>query len=209
MAKDYLEEMLGENENILLRARKHWSVLFGNIVLEIVLIIALLVISFVLLPLVAFPVVPLGLTLVIVPLVGMVRDVLLWYNRQYVVTNRRVIQTSGVFSKDVVDSSLEKVNDVKMSQSFWGRLFDYGDIEILTASEVGANVFRSIGEPIRFKTAMLNAKERLGFDGDLPPPAQVMGDIPSLIARLDDLRQKGIISELEFQQKKAELLAKI
>ena len=33
MAKDYLEEMLGKNERILLRARKHWSVLFGNIIL--------------------------------------------------------------------------------------------------------------------------------------------------------------------------------
>lgn len=210
MAKDYLEEMLGENEQILLRARKHWSVLFGNIALEIVLIIALIVASFALLPLVAFPVVPLGFFLVLVPLAGMVRDFLLWYNRQYVVTNRRVIQTSGVFSKDVVDSSLEKVNDVKMSQSFWGRLFDYGDIEILTASEVGANVFRSIGEPVRFKTAMLNAKERLGFDGDLGVQAvHAANDIPSLIARLDDLRQKGIVSEQEFQQKKAELLAKM
>jgi uncharacterized membrane protein YdbT with pleckstrin-like domain len=209
MAKDYLEEMLGENEQILLRARKHWSVLFGNIVLEIFLIIALIVISFVLLPLVAFPVVPLGFVLMLVPLIGMVRDFLIWFNRQYIVTNRRVIQTAGVFSKDVVDSSLEKVNDVKMSQSFWGRLFDYGDIEILTASEVGANVFRSIGEPIKFKTAMLNAKERLGFDDDIRMPASVTSDIPALIARLDDLRQKGIISELEFQQKKAELLAKM
>jgi hypothetical protein len=210
MAKDYLEEMLGENETILLRARKHWSVLFGNIVLEIVLIIALIVISFVLLPLVAFPVVPLGFVLVLVPLAGMVRDFLVWYNRQYIVTNRRVIQTAGVFSKDVVDSSLEKVNDVKMSQSFWGRLFDYGDIEILTASEVGANVFRSIGEPIKFKTAMLNAKERMGFEGELGVPAiHTANDIPSLIARLDDLRQKGIISEQDFQQKKAELLAKM
>lgn len=209
MAKDYLEEMLSENEQILLRARKHWSVLFGNIVLEIFLIIALIVISFLLLPLVAFPVVPLGFVLMLVPLIGMIRDFLIWYNRQYIVTNRRVIQTSGVFSKDVVDSSLEKVNDVKMSQSVWGRLFDYGDIEILTASEVGANVFRSIGEPIKFKTAMLNAKERLGFDDDIRMPASVTSDIPALIARLDDLRQKGIISELEFQQKKAELLAKM
>lgn len=209
MAKDYLEEMLGENETILLRARKHWSVLFGNIVLEIVLIIALIVISFILLPLVAFPVVPLGFVLVLVPLAGMVRDFLVWYNRQYIVTNRRVIQTAGVFSKDVVDSSLEKVNDVKMSQSFWGRLFDYGDVEILTASEVGANVFRSIGEPIKFKTAMLNAKERLGFDELGGQAVHVTNDIPALIARLDDLRQKGIISEAEFQLKKTELLAKM
>ena len=209
MAKDYLEEMLGENEQILLRARKHWSVLFGNIVLEIFLILALIVASFALLPLVAFPVVPLGFALVLVPLVGMVRDFLIWFNRQYIVTNRRVIQTSGVFSKDVVDSSLEKVNDVKLSQSFWGRLFDYGDIEILTASEVGANVFRSIGEPIRFKTAMLNAKERLGFDELGTQSVQAVNDIPFMIASLDDLRKKGIISEVEFQQKKTELLSKM
>jgi uncharacterized membrane protein YdbT with pleckstrin-like domain len=209
MAKDYLEEMLGENEQILLRARKHWSVLFGNIVLEIVLILALIIATFALLPLVAFPVVPLGLFLVLVPLIGMVRDFLVWYNRQYIVTNRRVIQTAGVFSKDVVDSSLEKVNDVKLSQSFWGRLFDYGDIEILTASEVGANVFRSIGQPIKFKTAMLNAKERLGFEDELRVQAPATSDIPSLIARLDDLRKKGLISDEEFQKKKTELLAKM
>ena len=209
MAKDYIEEMLGQNERILLRARKHWSVLFGNIVLEIVLILALIVVAIILTPIVAFPVAPLGFFLVLVPLVGMVRDVLLWYNRQYVVTNRRVIQTAGVFSKDVVDSSLEKVNDVKMSQSFWGRLLDYGDIEILTASEVGANVFRSIGEPIRFKTAMLNAKERLGFENESGVVSQAMTDIPSLIARLDDLRKKGLITEAEFQAKKSELLAKM
>jgi len=209
MAKDYLEEMLGENEQILLRARKHWSVLFGNIILEIVLIIALILAVIALLPVAAFPVAPLGFFLVLVPLAGMARDFLVWYNRQYIVTNRRVIQTAGIFSKDVVDSSLEKVNDVKLSQSFWGRLFDYGDIEILTASEVGANVFRSIGEPIKFKTAMLNAKERLGFEDEMGIQSHVTGDIPSLIARLDDLRQKGIISEEEFQQKKTELLAKM
>jgi hypothetical protein len=208
MAKDYLEEMLGENEQILLRARKHWSVLFGNIVLEIVLIIALVVLSLTLLPLVAFPVVPLGILLVFVPLIGMTRDFLIWYNRQYIVTNRRVIQTAGVFSKDVVDSSLEKVNDVKLSQSFWGRLFDYGDIEILTASEVGANVFRSIGDPVKFKTTMLNAKEQMGYAemGVRPQPEE---DIPALIAKLDGLRKLGVISEAEFQQKKVELLAKM
>jgi len=208
MAKDYLEEMLGENEHILLRARKHWSVLFGNIVLEIFLIIALIVISFLLLPMVAFPVVPLGFVLVLVPLIGMVRDVLIWYNRQYIVTNRRVIQTAGVFSKDVVDSSLEKVNDVKLSQSFWGRMFDYGDVEILTASEVGANVFRSIGGPIEFKTTMLNAKEKLGYD-EMGVRPQIEEDVPTLIAKLDGLRKQGIISEEEFRQKKAELLAKM
>jgi uncharacterized membrane protein YdbT with pleckstrin-like domain len=121
-----------------------------------------------------------------------------------------VIQISGVFRKDVVDSSLEKVNDVKMSQSFFGRLFDYGDVEILTASEIGVNLFKRIGDPVKFKTAMLNAKEQLGFDDEVRAVERhAAADIPTLIAELDELRKKGIISEEEFQRKKTQLLEKI
>jgi uncharacterized membrane protein YdbT with pleckstrin-like domain len=125
------------------------------------------------------------------------------------VTNRRVIQISGVFNKDVVDSSLEKVNDVKMSQSFFGRMFGYGDIEILTASELGVNLFHEIADPIDFKTAMLNAKERMGFEEMGMEMHHTNADIPSMIEKLDILRRRGILSEAEFQQKKAELLAKM
>jgi hypothetical protein len=109
----------------------------------------------------------------------------------------------------VVDSSLEKVNDVKMSQSFLGRMFGFGDIEILTASELGVNLFHEIGDPVGFKTAMLNAKERLGFDSEVGIAAHASKDIPTLIEELDELRKKGIISEAEFQRKKTELLQKM
>lgn len=207
MAKTYLEELLGENEKILLETHQHWFVLFGKIFLEIILIVIIIGGS-----LAAYPFYPMaiyGLILVLVPLIGMMNDILVWRNKAYIVTTHRVIQTAGVFSKDVVDSSLEKVNDVKLSQSFFGRLFGFGDIEILTASELGANLFHEINDPVGFKTAMLNAKERLGFDHEAGVEGHVASDIPSLIARLDDLRKKGIISEGEFQQKKAELLAKM
>ncbi len=105
------------------------------------------------------------------------------------------------------NSSLEKVNDVKLDQSFLGRLFDYGDIEILTASELGANLFKRIGEPIRFKAAMINAKEQLERGGESGFKEAV--NVPEMIAELDQLRQKGILSEEEFQKKKTELLKKI
>ena len=107
-----------------------------------------------------------------------------------------------------MDSSLEKVNDVKMSQSMFGRLFDYGDVEILTASEMGINLFQRIGDPVKFKTAMLNAKEKLGYEGT-SPQAQRDDDIPAQIAELDKLRKQGIVTEAEFQKKKTELLAKM
>ena len=207
MAKTYLEELLGENEQILLETHQHWFVLFGKIFLELVLIAIIVAGS--LIGTTFNPLAIYGLILIIVPLIGMMSDIMVWRNKAYIVTSHRVIQTSGVFSKDVVDSSLEKVNDVKLSQSFFGRLFGYGDIEILTASELGVNLFHEIADPIGFKTTMLNAKERLGFEHEAGLEGHAAPDIPSMIARLDDLRKKGILSEAEFQQKKAELLAKM
>ena len=49
MAKDYLEEMLGKNERNFAASAQALVCSVGNIILEIVLIIALIVISFVLL----------------------------------------------------------------------------------------------------------------------------------------------------------------
>ena len=206
MAKNYLEGLLGENEQILFETHQHWFVLFGKIFLEILLIAFLVGGSIV--ASTFYPIAIYGLILVLIPLIGMLSDVLVWRNKAYIVTNRRVIQISGVFNKDVVDSSLEKVNDVKMSQSFFGRMFGYGDIEILTASELGVNLFHEIADPIEFKTAMLNAKEKMGFD-ELGAMAHAVEDIPTMIEKLDLLRKRGILSEAEFQQKKAELLAKM
>ena len=206
MAKTYLESLLGENEHIVLETHQHWFVLFSRIFVELFLIVVLIVgISA---ASTVYPQAFFGFILVLVPLAGILHDVLVWRNKAYVVTNRRVIQISGVFSKDAVDSSLEKVTDVKLSQSFLGRIFDYGDIEILTASEFGNNLFRQIGNPVKFKTAMLNAKENLGFN-EAGARSQAEDDIPALIAKLDGLRKQGILSEAEFQKKKTELLAKM
>jgi hypothetical protein len=207
MASDYVKSLLGDNERLLVVTRQHWFVLVGSIFLEIIIILVLM--TAVGAAAVFFnPLAAVGFVLLLIPLAYLVRDTLGWFNRQYIITNRRVMQIAGIFSKEVVDSSLEKVNDVKMSQSFFGRLFGYGDIEILTASELGANLFKRIGDPVHFKTAMLNAKERLGFDEDELRPRNG-DDIPALIAELDDLRQRGILSQGEFERKKAELLSKM
>jgi uncharacterized membrane protein YdbT with pleckstrin-like domain len=206
MAKTYIENMLGENERIVLVTRQHGFVLFSSIIAEIVVALIVLVALSALTmfnPLAAF-----GFLLILVPLAIMTRDILAWSNRQYIVTNRRVIQISGIFNKDVFDSSLEKVNDVKMTQSFFGRLFDYGDVEIMTASETGDNLFKRIGDPVKFKTAMLNAKEKLGYEGT-GAHAQRAESIPEQIAELDKLRKQGIVTDAEFQAKKKELLAKM
>jgi uncharacterized membrane protein YdbT with pleckstrin-like domain len=208
MKNKYINTLLGETEKILLVTRQHWFVLFGNIFLElffIVVIVAALTAASVFLS----PFAAIGYVILLIPLGSMVRDILIWYFRQYIVTNRRVMQINGIINKNVIDSSLEKVNDVKMSQSFFGRIFNFGSVEILTASELGVNLFQRIEDPVHFKTAMLNAKEKLGYHEDGIRSQSSSQDIPGMIASLDELRKQGILTEDEFLQKKAALLNKL
>jgi len=205
----YVESLLGEREKIILIAHQHWFILVRAIVLEIIIIlilIALTIIAGAYLTEFALLIGAVGTILLLLPLSTMIRDILDWTNRQFIVTNRRVIQISGILNKNVTDSSLVKVTDVKLEQSAFGRLFNYGDIEILTASEFGVNLFRRIEEPIIFKIAMLNAKERLEQGDGAVQPTE---DILEIIASLDRLHDLGILSEEEFKMKKAELLARL
>lgn len=208
MIDGYLKSLLGEDEQILFVTRQHWLVLLAEIFSEGVLTI----VAFVLISLIWFwfenVLFLFGYVLLLLPLLSLLRDVFIWRNRRYIVTNWRVIQLSGIFSKDVTDSSLEKVNDVKLEQSFLGRMLNFGNIEILTASESGINKFAWIGQPIRLKKAMLNAKEQLET-GKFGAANTNQQNPLGMIAQLDDLRKNGVLSEAEFQEKKVQLLSQL
>jgi uncharacterized membrane protein YdbT with pleckstrin-like domain len=205
MTDSYLQQLLAKDEKILLITRRHWLFLLGEILPELLLIVLILVgvtTLWAATPISEF--VAFGFLLLLLPIISLIRDVLLWRSNKHVVTSRRVLHMSGVWSKNVTDSSLEKVNDVKMEQSALGRMLNYGDIAILTASEIGVNRFTRIANPIGLKTAMLNAKASLNKDETAPPM-----DVPALIAELGKLHDQGVLTDAEFNRKKAELLAKI
>jgi uncharacterized membrane protein YdbT with pleckstrin-like domain len=202
----YVGTMLGDNEIVMLQARRHWFSLFRMIFVELLLILfAPVVIGF---ATVSKAVGAWAYLLVLIPIGSLIHDVLVHWNHVYVITNRRVIQFSGLINKRVIDSSIEKVNDIRMEQTFFGRIFDYGDIEILTANEIGENKFKMIAKPIFFKTTLLNAREAYGFDDD-GVKGKSRSTIPTLLTELDDLRKKGILTETEFEEKKAELMKKL
>jgi hypothetical protein len=87
-----------------------------------------------------------------------------YINQEYVLTNRRVLQVEGVLNRNSTDSSLEKINDAVLSQSLFGRIFDFGDLTVLTASESGIDKMRMLRSPIAFKKAMLDAKHEAEVD---------------------------------------------
>lgn len=210
----YVEALLARNERIVRVARDHWVTLLPVILVDVAVSIVIIGFSVgVLSP----PWTWFGLLLLVVPIGHLALRVWAWWNKQYIVTNRRIVQVTGTFGKRVSDTSLEKINDIVMEQSVLGRLLKFGDIEIISGSESGIDVFRRIADPIEFKKELLDQKGTLGsldvFDEQvgrvLSAEALDASDVPELIAGLDELRQKGVITDVEFEEKKQRLLAKI
>ncbi len=161
--KGYLRKVLGDEERILFAVRQHplfflrhisWSIIFTLCVFAVVLWAQLGLAP-------GVPLMSLGYVFLIIPFGMIWWAYLVWKNHAFIVTGRRVIQINGVLNKEVVDSLLEKINDVQPDQSLIGQWFDYGNVDILTANETGTNHFHQISSPLKFKRAMMEAKEAL------------------------------------------------
>ena len=107
-----------------------------------------------------------------------------WRNQEWLITTRRVIRAEGVLNKSVSDSSLEKINDARLDQSVFGRIFGFGTLDILTAAEElgGGNVadFPMIADPVQFKKAMFDQKQMLENPDLAPPRYQRAADAPPM-----------------------------
>lgn len=181
----YIDSMLASGEQPVKRDHQHWFVLLADSrygILAILAAIALLVLrgaanitgqADVLIGWVV-------LVLVVVGLAYIGWQILRYVNEEYVVTSRRVLQLEGVINKRVMDSSLEKINDAVLTQSLFGRIFGFGDLDILTASETGISRLRMLRQADDFKRAMLDAKHELELElsGARPLPSPPLRSAP-------------------------------
>ncbi len=134
-------------------------------------------------------------------------------SQEYFLTNRRIIQQTGVLNKRSVDSYLDKVNNVEHVQTLWGRILGYGDVLVDTASETGTTVFRQISTPLDFKRWIVSASETYrttarggGMVTAASPAAPTGAD------RLRDLKallDEGLISPEEYEAKRRQLVSEL
>jgi membrane protein YdbS with pleckstrin-like domain len=155
---------------------------------------------------------PLTLAAVAVALVLAAMALFKWIvlrSHDYVLTNRRVILEEGILGRRSMDASLGKINNVEHRQTLWGRLLGYGDLEIDTASEIGATRFPGISHPLDFKREILGAVEGYRVAGNAPPPAAAAVSPAEKIRQLKGLLDEGLISPQEFEAKRKDLLAEM
>lgn len=148
----------------------------------------------------------------------------------WLITDSRVIDESGIFSRHSQECPLDKVTNVSCSQTLWGRILGFGDVEIQTASD-GALQYAVLVQPREFADTILKMQEEYK-GGQLKQQAQKLAQAmqhhsdtqtanhtqvtaapvsPKMAAymeleKLFDLRQKGILTEEEYTEQKRRIL---
>lgn len=145
-----------------------------------------------------------------------------WSANIWVVTNFRVIDEVGLFNHFAKESPLDKINNVSYKRTIMGRIFNYGDVEIQTAAQVGATTYFNVNHPKRLQETIAAAQSeyknweygnqarqmaaamdsRAGATASSASAPQVAAELEKLF----ELKMKGAISEDEYNRAKARLL---
>lgn len=135
------------------------------------------------------------------------------HNNLWAITNLRIVDEEGLFSSNTKESPLDKINNVSLHQSFTGSIFGYGNIEIQTAAEAGATVYRMVDSPKKVRDAISSAQEEYSVNHAKRASSQQAPSIKddkvgfaAELERLFELKQKGVLSEEEYQKRKSRML---
>ncbi len=174
----YARNLLSRGEEVVFETRQHWFAVFAHVWIFAFLAVLSLAVVIWQTSVAAWGgreiLQIIGLVVLLGSLVRIGLVVWSWQNQEYLVTTRRVIKAEGIFNKTMGDSSLEKINDAHLAQSWIGRIFGFGHLDIMTASDEPGAVddFPMMADAVEFKIAMLNQKELLDRPDLARPAAQ-------------------------------------
>jgi membrane protein YdbS with pleckstrin-like domain len=218
------ERLLGEDEHVVYDLRPHWWTLVPSVLMSL-LVLVVATLAYGSMPGGTFQgaarmVVQVIAAAVLVVWVG--PRVARWATTHLVLTTDRLIYRTGMVAKYAREIPLERIHDVTYSQSLFGRLIGIGDLQIQSGGEQGQVVFEHIRDP---KGVQLELYHGMEASTSQPPPprtpprpygmSQHSPASGSSYTALDDLerlaalRDRGLISEQEFERKKRDLLDRI
>jgi uncharacterized membrane protein YdbT with pleckstrin-like domain len=221
------ERLLSEDEELIYDLRPHWLTLVVPVLLTVVVVVAVGA-AWVVMPAgdlqqpARMAVGIIGLAVLLATVVG---RVLRWATTHFVLTTERLIFRSGVVAKFGREIPLERINDVTFSQSLFERMIGAGDLLLESAGEHGQSRFSNIRDPEAvqleiYRQMEANDRRRAGYattqqhpvaaDRTPTPPTPSRpsrGPAPlDDLERLANLRDRGAVTEEEFQRMKKELL---
>lgn len=205
MAQEYVKGLLSGGEVVLVDTRQHWMAAIRFALKPILLVGAVVLLGLLnswlnfdgalsfINDLVTYALI----IMVVIAVIWLPINLVQWYSRKYVLTNRRAMRMSGVLRKKSFDSSLEQINDINLVQSVFGRTFGYADLTLYTASDTANESYEQLIDGIQYKKAVLDAKE--GIRNGAPLQALAEGFIVKGGTNEASMRADGKLEEAAAQ----------
>lgn len=202
---------MSDGEQQILGLRPHWVGALYPIVLTVLLLIGLGV------ALVSIPAdwpsgVRWGIFLfgVFLLVVWPLRRLVGWVTSEYLITTERVIHRMGWLTRRQVEIPVMGVADVIYSQTLPQRLAGVGDVVIESAGGLGYTRLSHIenaDDVHRVIYELLESSRRRGLpaDGERAAPVSALDQLERLAA----LRERGVLSDPEFDEHKRKLLERL
>lgn len=127
---NYVENHLGKNETIVKMADRNGLFLVGTWIKGILL------------------------GVFIVPFIKAIIKTVQFLNVELAITNKRIIGKVGVANTKSLDAPLNKIQNSSVTQSFFGKIFNYATVRIDTAA--GQFEFPAIKNAENFKSMLMN-----------------------------------------------------
>ncbi len=152
----------------------------------------------------------------------------------FVITDRRIITRYGIFTLRYADTGVTKIQNVTVIQPWYERIFGFGDIYFATAGQEGGIDYESPGiklrkggavswenvgnpfvvnriasgvvNPVGMPVVVVNQEGPQMVQPTSPPGRASNSD---RLKELEELRQKGMISQQEFDEKRKQILEKL
>lgn len=123
------------------------------------------------------------------------RDGVDWYVTTYIITNKRIISSRGVFEPTRQSTPVDKIKQVGVDiDTFWGFLFRFGIVHIYLQG--GDVIMKDIPSPMRVKEVIDNIIEELEAKKPKPQKAPTP-DNPEVAAVINKLSKLKDVPQLE------------
>jgi uncharacterized membrane protein YdbT with pleckstrin-like domain len=153
----YIEQSLGEGERVTGLARFHWIYTVKAYAALIVPIIVVIVAAASGADSTRDYLTLAGLFLLALGVITFLRMMIVKWTTEIGVTSHRFVEKWGWLSLHTNEIALPNIEGVRVTQGFWGRVFNYGHLRI-EGTGVDAVETRTIADPVGFRRAIETAK---------------------------------------------------
>ena len=131
----YVEDTLGSGETVEYDVSFHWLWTFGAYAMLVIL------------------------GLVVIGLIGFLYMMIKKWTTERVLTDIRFIQKTGWIVRHTEEIRIDRMEEVNLDQSLFGRILDYGDVQIAGVG-TGEIKLKMIDSPIEFQKKLNDLKVR-------------------------------------------------